>query len=304
MLQRPGIVAVHANTSANALHDASRQTRDPQTRRLLLLQAAAFMPLFRDLQGGGLRSPAQTCLDDAWRIGCTLDETAAHQMSEHIAKQAARLSLRVPDATNTPAASPADGPSPGSDQDDASLVLNDRHNIIALVDEAHRTQQGDLGLAMRAALPNAFLFGLTGTPINRRDRNTFYAFGATEDAHGYLSRYSFETSIRDGATLPLHFEPRRVELHIAKEALDQAFATLTGNLSDLDRHTLGKAASRMAVLVKAPERIAAICADIAKHYRGTVEPNGFKGLVVTFDQVAGPGPRPGCCRERDPARRR
>ncbi|WP_295437862.1 HsdR family type I site-specific deoxyribonuclease [uncultured Thiodictyon sp.] len=163
-------------------------------------------------------------------------------------------------------------------------VLNAGHTIIALVDEAHRTQEGDLGLAMRAALPNAFLFGLTGTPINRRDRNTFYAFGAAQDAHGYLSRYSFETSIRDGATLPLHFEPRRLELHIAKEALDQAFATLTGNLSDLDRDSLGKAASRMAVLVKAPERIRAICADIARHYRDTVEPNGFKGMVVTFDQ--------------------
>ena len=44
---------------------------------------------------------------------------------------------------------------------------------------------------MREALPNAFLFGLTGTPINRADRNTFYAFGAEEDTAGYLSRYGF-----------------------------------------------------------------------------------------------------------------
>jgi type I restriction enzyme, R subunit len=34
---------------------------------------------------------------------------------------------------------------------------------------------------MWVALPNAFLFGLTGTPINERDRNTFAAFGAAED---------------------------------------------------------------------------------------------------------------------------
>ena len=59
---------------------------------------------------------------------------------------------------------------------------------------------------MREALPNAFLFGLTGTPINRADRNTFYAFGADEDEKGYMSRYGFEESIRDGATLQLHFE--------------------------------------------------------------------------------------------------
>ena len=46
-------------------------------------------------------------------------------------------------------------------------MLNDRGNIIVMVDEAHRTQEGDLGRKMREALPNAFLFGLTGTPINR-----------------------------------------------------------------------------------------------------------------------------------------
>ena len=91
---------------------------------------------------------------------------------------------------------------------EADGVLNDRSNIIAMVDEAHRTQEGDLGRKMREALPNAFLFGLTGTPINRADRNTFYAFGAEEDEAGYMSRYGFEESIRDGATMPLHFEPR------------------------------------------------------------------------------------------------
>lgn len=167
---------------------------------------------------------------------------------------------------------------------EAEGVLNDRGNIVALVDEAHRTQEGDLGIKMRAALPNAFLFGLTGTPINRRDRNTFYAFGAIEDSLGYMSRYGFEESIRDGATLPLHFEPRLVDLHIDKAAIDQAFRELTGDLSDLDRDTLAKTASRMAVLVKVPERIDRICADVAKHYEQAVAPNGFKGMVVTFDQ--------------------
>ena len=152
------------------------------------------------------------------------------------------------------------------------------------MDEAHRTQEGDLGMKMRAALPNAFLFGLTGTPINRRDRNTFYAFGAEEDGRGYMSRYGFEESIRDGATLPLHFEPRLVELHIDKQAIDAAYAELTGELSDLDRETLSKAAARMAVLVKVPERIEKICADIARHFQEKVEPNGFKAMVVTFDQ--------------------
>ena len=167
---------------------------------------------------------------------------------------------------------------------EADGVLNDRSNIIALVDEAHRTQEGDLGRKMRDALPNAFLFGLTGTPINRFDRNTFYAFGAEEDDKGYLSRYGFEESIRDGATLKLHFEPRMVDLHIDKAAIDAAFKEMTGGLSDLDRDNLAKTAAKMAVLVKTPERIRKVCADIVQHFQTKVEPNGFKGQIVTFDR--------------------
>ena len=167
---------------------------------------------------------------------------------------------------------------------EATGSLNDRSNIIALVDEAHRTQEGDLGRKMREALPNAFLFGLTGTPINRADRNTFYAFGADEDDKGYLSRYGFEESIRDGATLKLHFEPRLIDLHIDKAALDAAYKDLTGGLSDLDKDNLAKTAAKMAVLVKTPERIRKVCEDIVEHFQTKVEPNGFKGQIVTFDR--------------------
>ncbi|HOU22465.1 MAG TPA: HsdR family type I site-specific deoxyribonuclease, partial [Kiritimatiellia bacterium] len=167
---------------------------------------------------------------------------------------------------------------------EAGGVLNDRANIIVLVDEAHRTQEGDLGRKMRAALPNAFLFGLTGTPINRADRNTFYAFGAEEDKTGYMSRYGFEESVRDGATMPLHFEPRLLELHIDKEAIDQAFKELTGGLSDLDRDQLAKTAAKLAVLVKSPERIQKICADIAGHFQSKVAPGGFGAQVVVYDR--------------------
>ena len=169
---------------------------------------------------------------------------------------------------------------------EASGALNTRGNIIALVDEAHRTQEGDLGRKMREALPNAFLFGLTGTPINRADRNTFYAFGADEDEKGYMSRYGFEESIRDGATLKLHFEPRLIELHIDKTALDAAYKDLTGGLSDLDKDNLAKTAAKMAVLVKTPERIRKVCEDIVEHFQTKVEPNGFKGQIVTFDRAS------------------
>lgn len=167
---------------------------------------------------------------------------------------------------------------------EADGVLNDRDNIIVLVDEAHRTQEGDLGRKMREALPNAFLFGLTGTPINRADKNTFYAFGADTDEGGYMSRYGLNDSIRDGATKELHFEPRLLDLHIDQKAIEEAYAELTQGLTDEDRDRLGKAAAKMSILVKAPERIRAICADIAKHFQEKVALNGFGAQVVTFDR--------------------
>jgi len=168
---------------------------------------------------------------------------------------------------------------------EAEDQLNERSNIIVMVDEAHRTQEGDLGRKMRAALPNAFLFGLTGTPINKRDRNTFWAFGADEDEKGYLSRYSFQESIRDKATLPLHFEVPEVKLKIDKDAIDEAFREITDSMSEQDRDDLAKRAAKMAVLVKNPERIEAVVSHIVEHYQEKVEPNGFKAQVVTFDRA-------------------
>ena len=49
LLRQSGIIAVHANTTCNALHYAFQRIHTDQTRRLLLLQAASFLPLFRDL---------------------------------------------------------------------------------------------------------------------------------------------------------------------------------------------------------------------------------------------------------------
>jgi len=162
--------------------------------------------------------------------------------------------------------------------------LNERSNVIVMVDEAHRTQEGDLGRKMRNALPNAFLFGLTGTPINRADRNTFWAFGADEDVQGYMSRYSFQDSIRDKATLPLHFEAPALKLKIDKSAIDEAFKEITGDLSEQDRDDLAKRAAKMAVLVKNPERVRAVVEHIVQHFQTKVEPNGFKAQVVVFDR--------------------
>ena len=166
---------------------------------------------------------------------------------------------------------------------EVSGELNPRDNIILMVDEAHRTQEGDLGEKMRTALPNAFFFGLTGTPINRIDKNTFLTFGAEEDRSGYMSKYSFSDSIRDGATLPLHFEPVPVELHVDQENLDRAFAEMTEGLTEAERAELSQKVNMKAIMYN-PARIRKVCEHIAKHYREKIEPNGYKGQVVVYDR--------------------
>lgn len=171
---------------------------------------------------------------------------------------------------------------------DAYPNMNNRDNIILMVDEAHRTQEGDLGRQMRAALPNAFLFGLTGTPVNKADRNTFWAFGAEEDQSGYMSRYTFQESIRDKATLPLHFEPRLVDLHVDKSKIDEEFKKLAeeAQLSEEQADALSRKAAKMSEFLKSPERVETIVKDIVKHFGEKVEPHGFKALIVTPDRYA------------------
>jgi type I restriction enzyme R subunit len=171
---------------------------------------------------------------------------------------------------------------------DAKPNMNERENIIVLVDEAHRTQEGDLGRQMRAALPNAFLFGLTGTPVNKADKNTFWAFGAPEDEGGYLSRYTFHDSIRDDATKPLHFEPRLVDVHVDKDTIDKAFKEFKEEaaLTDEEADALNKKSAKMAAFLKSPERVAKIVEDISKHFNEKVLPHGYKAMIVTPDRYA------------------
>ena len=166
---------------------------------------------------------------------------------------------------------------------DVDGVLNERDNIIVMVDEAHRTQEGNLGEKMHAALPNAFFFGLTGTPINRIDKNTFHTFGAEEDKSGYMSKYSFSDSIRDNATLPLNFEPVPVDLHVSREKLDEEFNALTESLSEADRAELSKRVNMKAIMYD-KKRIRKVCEHIAEHFHTKIEPNGYKGQVVCYDR--------------------
>jgi type I restriction enzyme R subunit len=71
---------------------------------------------------------------------------------------------------------------------------------------------------------------------------------------------------------------------VDKAAIDEAFANITGHLTEEDQSNLARQAAKIAVLVKTPERICAVVADIVRHYQDKVEPNGFKAQIVTFDR--------------------
>jgi hypothetical protein len=47
LMRAPGILSLHATTCTNAIHYAWHHCRDEETRKLLLLQNAAFLPLYR-----------------------------------------------------------------------------------------------------------------------------------------------------------------------------------------------------------------------------------------------------------------
>src|SRR5690606_34488350 len=106
-------------------------------------------------------------------------------------------------------------------------TLSDRHNIIFIVDEAHRTQYGFearyirsadglrqvYGLAkyLRDALPNATFIGFTGTPVSLTDRNTRNVFGE------YIDIYDLQRAVDDQATVPIYYDAR-----YAKMKMDEA----------------------------------------------------------------------------------
>jgi type I restriction enzyme R subunit len=168
--------------------------------------------------------------------------------------------------------------------------LTQRRNVVVLIDEAHRSQEGDLAIYMRAALPNAFYFGSTGTPVDRGvvGRGTFETFGKP-DPTGYMDKYGIDESIEDGTTVPLYYTLTPTELRLDRETLEDEFFRVVeeagvASIEELNR-LLDKADKLKAVL-KAPDRVDQIAAHIARHYQENVEPLGFKAFVVAVDREA------------------
>jgi type I restriction enzyme R subunit len=164
--------------------------------------------------------------------------------------------------------------------------LSDRDNIVVLVDEAHRTQEGSLGEQMRAAVPNATFFGMTGTPVSEQDRNTFKLFGDPADPNFVLSRYEPVRSIVDGTTVPVSVEARLVQFNLDKAALDEAFDDLADDedITDDEKVFLSGKVAHTATILRNPERIQQVCADIVEHYLTRFRPLDLKAQVVALDR--------------------
>lgn len=164
--------------------------------------------------------------------------------------------------------------------------LSDRSNIIVLVDEAHRTQEGKFGRAWRAAVPNAKFFGATGTAIKDKDRSTFKLFGDPDDPDFVMSRYAIEHSLADGFTKPVIIEGRSVGFDLSKDELDEAFDELAEeeDLEEDEKVHLSNKVSHIETILSHKDRLKAVCADIVDHYLKHVAPLGQKAQVVAYNQ--------------------
>lgn len=164
--------------------------------------------------------------------------------------------------------------------------LTDRDDVVVIADEAHRTQEGILGIEMRKALPNATFIGMTGTPISDGEHDTFEWFADDDDPDHFLNTYTPERSMADGATLPIRVEAPRQDLQLDNVQLDAAFDELAEQegLTEEEKERLARKVSKVKPLLRTPKRINAVCQDIVEHYYAKVAPLGLKAQVVVYDR--------------------
>ncbi len=172
--------------------------------------------------------------------------------------------------------------------DEMKSILIDRDNVIVLIDEAHRSQEGLNAIEMRGTLPNAFFFGFTGTPIDKDDHNTHRNFGTRPDGQieRYLDLYNIKQAILDGATVPVHYQLRNSKWHLDGDNLDELIEKEFSHLDDNKLTELKKQACSASTFMMLPERLVAIAEDIAQHFTNHINKNGYKAQVVCFTRKA------------------
>ncbi|KQE82916.1 DEAD/DEAH box helicase [Acinetobacter baumannii] len=174
-------------------------------------------------------------------------------------------------------------------------LLNGRHNIVVMSDEAHRSQYGlkaklgndgtyKFGYAkhMRDALKNAAFIGFTGTPISSEDKDTRAVFG------DYVSIYDIQDAVDDGATVPIYYESRLAKLDInqaeIEELSDQVDEVVEDEEDVGNREKTKSEWSRLEKLVGATPRLKQIAADLVAHFDARTEATAGKGMIVTMSR--------------------
>ena len=164
------------------------------------------------------------------------------------------------------------------------LAVEGSENWVLMVDEAHRTQEKDLGAYVRAVLPNAVRFGFTGTPVKKGDKDTFQNFGARGEA--YLDKYGIDDAVADGATVPIFYTGRMTEWHLHSKEIDVLFDQWFVNEPEEKIEELRRRGVTKGDLARFQPRIDLIAVDIWAHYRAHVMPDGFKAQICAIDRRA------------------
>jgi len=163
-------------------------------------------------------------------------------------------------------------------------VLSDRHNIVVIADEAHRSQYDFIdGFArhLRDALPNATYIGFTGTPIELDDRSTVAVFG------DYISIYDIQRAVEDGATVPIYYESRLAKLALKadeKSLLDAGFDEVTEGEEVAHKERLKSKWAALEAIVGDENRVGIIARDLVEHFEKRQEALDGKALVVCMSR--------------------
>lgn len=163
-------------------------------------------------------------------------------------------------------------------------LLSDRHNIVVIADEAHRSQYDFIdGYArhMREALPNASFIGFTGTPIELTDKNTRAVFG------DYISVYDIQRAVEDKATVPIYYESRLARLELKeseKPHLDADFEEVTEGEEVDHKERLKTKWAQLEALVGAEKRVDLVARDIIDHFEKRLEVMDGKAMIVCMSR--------------------
>jgi type I restriction enzyme R subunit len=166
---------------------------------------------------------------------------------------------------------------------DSDVQGNDE--TVVMSDEAHRYMEKDLGTKLNAALPDAYHFGFTGTPVREGDRDTFRNYEIPDSQDPYLHRYSIKDGIDDGLILPVHFDIHEIEWDIDRAGLNQAFDAEFDYLDLDEKRELIQEYVTQTEIAELRSRVSAVARSADEHYRG-IEENDWKGMVVTPSRKA------------------